>query len=82
MAKSTRKNTGDIMRIVAAAQPRPGRKPRAPEIGTPVMMRLQAGMLEMLDRWRLEQLDEPSRPEAARRLLKPVLESIEKARRR
>ena len=37
--------------------------------GTMVGVRLQAPDLERIDRWRAEQADPPSRPEAIRRLL-------------
>jgi metal-responsive CopG/Arc/MetJ family transcriptional regulator len=54
------KTIGDITRI---------RRPRAPETGQPVLVRLQKELSEPLDKWRLKQADKPSRPEAIRRLV-------------
>jgi len=44
-------------------------KPRAPETGTPVQVRLQREPLARLDAWRRDQADLPSRSEAIRRLI-------------
>jgi hypothetical protein len=56
MAKSTREITKS-------------RKPRAQEVGTPVLVRLQATPLERVDKWRGAQSDLPGRAEAIRRLI-------------
>jgi len=56
MAKTTREIT------------KSGRK-RAPETGTPVLVRLQADPLAAIDDWRRSQPDLPSRSEAIRRLV-------------
>jgi hypothetical protein len=48
-------------------------KLRAPETGTPVLVRLQAGQLQQLDNWRREESDLPTRAEAMRRLLAKAL---------
>jgi hypothetical protein len=45
------------------------KRPRAPETGTPVLVRLQAHPLARLDEWRRVQPDIPSRAEAIRRLV-------------
>jgi hypothetical protein len=45
------------------------KKPRSTEIGTPVMVRLQAEPLLALDEWRRAQSDLPGRPRAVRRLI-------------
>jgi hypothetical protein len=42
---------------------------RAPEIGTPVLVRLQAEPLSKIDDWRRRQVDIPGRSEAIRRLV-------------
>ena len=42
---------------------------RAPETGTPVLVRLQTGPLADIDNWRREQQDLPSRSEAIRHLV-------------
>ncbi len=49
------------------------RKPRAKQAGTFVGTRIQPDLLKMLDDWRREQPDVPSRPEALRRLAEQVL---------
>jgi hypothetical protein len=46
---------------------------RAPETGTPVMVRLQSGLLEQIDAWRRAEADLPSRAEAMRRLASSAL---------
>jgi len=46
-----------------------GGRPRT-GIGTPIMVRLQEGDLTQLDAWIATQPDQPSRPEAIRRLIK------------
>jgi hypothetical protein len=46
---------------------------RAPETGTPVLVRMQADQLATLDSWRREQADLPGRPEAIRRLVEIAL---------
>jgi hypothetical protein len=48
-------------------------KTRAPETGTPVLVRLQAGQLQQFDDWRREESDLPTRAEAMRRLLAKAL---------
>jgi hypothetical protein len=48
-------------------------KARAPETGTPVLVRLQAGQLQQLDDWRRQESDLPSRAEAIRRLIAQAL---------
>jgi hypothetical protein len=50
-------------------QPRKRRGPAPTGIGTPVQVRLQAKDLAALDRWRANQKDVPTRPEAIRRLM-------------
>jgi Ribbon-helix-helix protein, copG family len=57
------RSTGEITKI---------RKPRPKQTGTPVLVRLQPEQLERLERWR-EAANEPSRPEAIRRLLDQAL---------
>jgi metal-responsive CopG/Arc/MetJ family transcriptional regulator len=57
MGKSTR----DITKIP---------RKRAPEKGTPVLVRLQATILSEIDEWRRKQRDAPGRPEAIRQLVK------------
>jgi hypothetical protein len=59
------KPTGDITK-----------RKRAREPGTPIMVRLQPLELERLDRWRAEQPDEPSRPEAIRRLISGAFQGV------
>lgn len=54
---------------------RPGRKPTGK--GEPVLTRLQPEILERLDQWRAGQSDEPTRPEAIRRILTEVLKPHE-----
>jgi len=49
------------------------RRPRPPETGTPVLVRLQAGPLKRLDDWRRGEPDLPTRAEAMRRLLEQAL---------
>lgn len=49
------------------AEKRRGAKPIGK--GTMIGVRLQPESLARLDRWRLEQADKPSRPEAIRRLV-------------
>jgi hypothetical protein len=44
----------------------PEQKPRSPAIGTPVLVRLQPDQIKMIDAWRREQDDLPSRAEAIR----------------
>lgn len=41
--------------------------------GTPVQVRMQDSLLGKLDRWREAQPDEPTRPEAARRIIDEAL---------
>jgi hypothetical protein len=41
--------------------------------GTPIQVRLQPEALARVDRWRDEQPDKPSRPEAIRRLISEAL---------
>ncbi|TSB03982.1 hypothetical protein FOM92_00610 [Sphingorhabdus contaminans] len=48
-------------------------KKRAPETGTLVGVRFQAGPLAQIDEWRSGQGDLPSRPEAVRRLVEKAL---------
>jgi hypothetical protein len=55
MSKSTREIT------------KSAKKTRAPEPGTPVLVRLQPKQLSALDSWRSRQPDMPSRAEALRR---------------
>jgi hypothetical protein len=55
-----RKSTGDTTNP---------RKRRPPEPGTPIMVRLQREPLAVIDTWRRKQPDQPSRPEAIRRLV-------------
>lgn len=45
------------------------KKSRPTTTGTPVMMRLQAELLEFVDDFRRKQPDLPNRPEAIRRIL-------------
>jgi hypothetical protein len=52
---------------------KPLRKKRAPAPGTPIMTRLQPAELDQLDAWIAEQSDQPTRPEAVRRLLRDAL---------
>jgi hypothetical protein len=56
------------------------RRPGPPDggAGTLIGVRISAGDLELLDRWRAEQPDRPGRPEAIRRLVEHSLS--EKAR--
>jgi hypothetical protein len=44
------------------------KKARPPKTATPILARLQDDALEKLDKWRRQQPDLPSRPEALRRL--------------
>jgi hypothetical protein len=53
--------------MVSATKKKTGRP--ATGQGTPIQVRLQPPELERLDRWRGEQADTPSRPEAIRRLV-------------
>jgi hypothetical protein len=46
---------------------------RAPEPGTPIQTRLQAGLLAELDRWRARHNPDMSRPEAIRQILVQAL---------
>jgi metal-responsive CopG/Arc/MetJ family transcriptional regulator len=48
------------------------KKVRAPETGTPVMVRMQSDLLDMLDAWRREQPDIPTRSEAIRRMVELI----------
>jgi len=61
MSKSTRDNTKISTRK------------RPPETGTLIGVRLQRPDLHALDEWAAMQKDQPSRPEAVRRLLKGAL---------
>ena len=45
------------------------RKPRPETTGTPIMVRMQADDLQILDDWRRNELDVPGRAEAIRRLI-------------
>ena len=47
--------------------------------GTLTGLRLQAGLLARIDRWAASQEDDPSRPEAIRRLVELGLASTERA---
>jgi len=49
-------------------------KKRPPVTGTLIGVRLQPDDLAALDAWRLKQPDNPSRPEAVRRLIQKGLE--------
>jgi hypothetical protein len=51
------------------------RKKRAKQTGEMVATRVQPELLEQIDKWRREQPDLPTRPEAIRRL---VLRGLEK----
>jgi hypothetical protein len=42
---------------------------RSPQIGTPVLVRMQPDPLAALDDWRRKQADTPTRAEAIRRLV-------------
>lgn len=46
---------------------------RAKATGTPILVRVQPANLSLLDQWRKEQDDLPSRPEAIRRLVDEAL---------
>jgi hypothetical protein len=61
--------------ITMTLQPQFRRKPGPPATGkgTPVQVRLQPEALAKLDAWRGRQHDEPSRPEAIRRLVEKAL---------
>lgn len=59
------KSSRDILKF---AEPKQGPQKRAPERGEGILVRLQPERLEALDEWRLTQADQPSRPEAMRRL--------------
>jgi hypothetical protein len=52
----------------------PQPKPRSAETGTPVQVRLQRKLLDMVDDWRRTQDDIPTRGEAIRRLLNCAFE--------
>lgn len=54
-------------------QPRK-RGPKPTGKGTPIQVRLQPAELNYLDHWCTQQPDQPSRPEAIRRLIKIALE--------
>jgi len=56
------------------------KKVRAPETGTPVMVRMQPDMLDLLDAWRREQSDIPTRSEAIRRMVELVAAPTRAAR--
>jgi hypothetical protein len=47
--------------------------------GTPIGLRLQPGTLARVDRWAASQKDDPSRPEAIRRLVELGLASTQRA---
>jgi hypothetical protein len=49
------------------------RKPRPKQTGTFVGTRIQPELLKLLDDWRREQPDVPTRPEALRRLAEQAL---------
>lgn len=49
------------------------RGPKPTGWGTPIMLRLQPDQLSLLDTWITGQPDQPSRPEAIRRILKDAL---------
>jgi hypothetical protein len=51
------------------------RKPRSPQRGELVGTRFQPDLLELVDSWRREQKDLPTRPEAIRRLVVKALET-------
>jgi hypothetical protein len=53
-------------------QPRK-RGPKPTGKGTPIQVRLQPDQLAKVDRWREGQADQPSRPEAIRRLVEKAL---------
>jgi hypothetical protein len=50
------------------------RKKRAKQTGEMVATRVQPELLEQIDRWRREQPDLPTRPEAIRRLVVNALQ--------
>jgi hypothetical protein len=58
------------------------RKPRAPQTGELVGVRLQPDALDRLDAWRRIQDDLPSRPEAMRRLFELGLQAKAKGKAR
>lgn len=49
------------------------RGPQPTGVGTPIQVRLQPDLLAKLDAWIEAQPDQPSRPEAVRRVLSGVL---------
>jgi hypothetical protein len=49
------------------------RKPRPPQRGELVGTRFQPDLLKLIDDWRREQADPPTRPEAIRRLVVKAL---------
>ncbi len=53
--------------------PQKRRGPAPTGKGTPVVVRMQPGQLTKVDSWAAEQDDEPSRPEAVRRLVDRAL---------
>jgi hypothetical protein len=57
---------------------KPGPAPTG--IGTPVLVRLHPQALAALDEWAAQQDDEPSRPEAIRRMIDQVLSGSKRKR--
>lgn len=71
------------MVIVSAKEtpiPKKRRGPAANGVGTPVLVRLQPGLLAKLDAFIAAQPEPVSRPEAMRALAEAALEVIEEAR--
>ena len=57
------------MRRLAFVSPPPRKYKRRSETGRHVTVRCRRALLRQIDKWRREQADSPSRPEAIRRLV-------------
>jgi hypothetical protein len=60
--------------------PRKKRGPAPTGKGEPIMVRVQPPLLEKIDAWSADQNDQPSRPEAIRRLTEQALKGKRKSR--
>ena len=57
----------------------PGRMPKDEKMTEPVLVRLKPSMAQLLDAWRRDQVDLPTRAEAIRRLAAMALKTLKES---